>query len=510
MCAVEVASERCCRSGLAFEFADSGVCAVEVASERCCRSELAFEFADSGVGGIEVVGGACVGELAFEFADSCVCRIEVSHLLAAQWGVTVGHDGLGLRNPLVAVDAALERGQRVVDDLGFLIGQRSNLLPGLDAVLVEGSFELGADTLDDLEIVDVVRLDAWGAEAGRADHPGSRRPRCGSPNVGFAGRRGFGVFVIEALFELDDAGSGTSQIAFELTDTGIGAVEFATQAVSLGRVRKLALEFADASVCAIEVALKPGLASELRFEFADTGVSPIEVATQTIGFSRVGELALEFADSGVGGIEVVGGACVGELAFEFVDAGVCRLQICHLRFSERCVAIGHDGLSLRNPLVAVDAALERCERPVHGFRFVVGQRSELLVGLDPVLVEGSLELRSHALDRLQVVDVVRLDARRAEAGRADHPGSRRPRCGSHDIGFAGCSRLGVFVVEALFELHDAGSGASEISFELTDTGIGCIEIPGQVWRRVDLAFEFGDAGVCGIEVAAQRTRVRLE
>ena len=148
----------------------------------------------------------------------------------------VRHDGLSLRDPLVSVDAAGEGVESTVDDLLFLGVECGDLFPRLDAFVVQHTFELRADALDLLEIVDVIWLDAGSAKHRLALHPLARRP-CGTA-------LGVLVGLCKILFVL------TVERSFELCDTGVGCVEV----VAHGECRtQLTFELCDPRVAIVEV-----------------------------------------------------------------------------------------------------------------------------------------------------------------------------------------------------------------------------------------------------------------
>ena len=160
------------------------------------------------------------------------------------------------------------------------------------------------------------------------------------------------------------------------------------------------------------------------------------------------------------------------------------------------MAVGHDGLGLRHPFVAVDAAWECVQCAVDNFLFISVERCELFVGLDALFVEYTFELRADALDLLQVIHVVRLDTGGAQCGGADDPGARCECSGAHGVGF-GVGR--VFFVLAV-----------EGSLKLSNLRVCCVEVALACQCSTKLTFELGDANISGIEGAFFLLKLRLE
>ncbi len=242
--------------------------------------------------------------------------------------MTVRHDGLSLRDPLVSVNAAREGIECAVDDLLLIVGQNSELLVGLHTLLVEYTFKLRADAFDLLQIIDVVRFDTCGAECCLANHP-SARGKCGHVGcVDFGVGDVFFVLAVERCFELCDAvvrrvevvanRKRSSQFAFEFSNSCVAIVEVAAVSV------ELCFEISNAALSPIEF-VASGV--ERRLKFSRTSVAVVELGRYERCCSCT---SFELTNAAVASADF--GLSAGELSAKRVDLGVVIGQLCFQRF----------------------------------------------------------------------------------------------------------------------------------------------------------------------------------
>ncbi len=223
---------------------------------------MCFEVGGSGVGSVEVSSDGVdlflcprlVGELGFELFDAGVSGVEVCLLFLGERHVAVRHDGLRLWDPFVTVDAAREGVECVVDGCLVFVGERCDLFPGLYAKAVEYAFKLWSDTLDDLEVVDVIDFNTGGTELGFPDLPSSGLP-CSHAHGVLIAEGLILIGTVESCFELRNPcvlrievtleALGCCQLCFKISGTGLFGVEVS---LSCERSAKFTLEFGDASI----------------------------------------------------------------------------------------------------------------------------------------------------------------------------------------------------------------------------------------------------------------------